>query len=104
MPLLPGKLGFYRGPALGVTFPDRILVAWLYSPDAQAATSDILVAVSTDRGMQWSAPQRLNRESTVDSGGAPVLAADASGQAVAAWQDFRLGPSTSIFATGFPAE
>ena len=95
---------FYQAPALGVMHPSRILVTWLHSPDAQAATSNILAAVSYDRGAHWGAPRRLNTASTVDVDSFPAVATDFAGNAVVAWQDFRLGSSTHIFATGYPAD
>ena len=95
---------FYQAPSLGVMNPGRTLVAWLHSPDAQAATSDILAAVSFDRGAHWSLPRRLNTASTVDVDSFPAVATDRAGGAVVAWQDFRLGASTHIFAAGYPAD
>lgn len=95
---------FYQGPSLGVMFPSRIAVAWLHSPDSQAATASILTAASYDRGTHWSAPKRVSTTATVDVDSLPALAMNLAGHAVVAWQDFRLGSSTNIFATGYPAD
>ncbi len=95
---------FYQGPSLGVMFPGRIAVAWLHSPDSQAATASILTAASFDRGTHWSIPKRVNTTPTVDVDSLPSLAMNLAGHAVVAWQDFRLGSSTNIFATGYPAD
>lgn len=97
----PG-LGFYQGPSLGVAAPDRILVAWLHSPDSQVATSDVLVATSYDQGQHWSLPRRINSQSTVDVDSLPSLAVNEAGRAVVAWQDFRTGSGPQIYATAYP--
>ena len=96
---------FYANPAVGVDLLGRVYVAWLYSPDSQAATSNVLFALSPDGGLHWTEPRVLNQPSnqaSVDT--VPALALGFDGQAIVAWMDFRAGASTQVYAAGYPAD
>jgi len=96
---------FYASPAVGVSLSGRVYVAWLHSPDSQASTSNVLFSLSPDGGMHWTQPRVLSWPAgTVDVDTVPALASDFEGQVVVAWQDFRDGASTQIYATGYPAD
>ncbi len=95
---------YYANPSLGVVSRWRVSVAWLHSPDSQAATANVLVAASLDGGGHWGVPRRVNTQSTVSSDGMPSLAVDWNVHAVVAWPDYRLRSSTDIFAAGYPAD
>lgn len=95
----------YFNPALGVDWGGRVYVAWMFSPDQQASSSDVLLAVSPDRGQHWTVPRTLSRPAgDVDVDTLPALVTDFEGRTVVAWQDFRDGASTQIYATGYPSE
>lgn len=96
---------FYASPALRADSSGQVYVAWLHSPDSQAATANILFSLSPDEGVHWTTPRVLSRPpSTVDVDTVPALALGSEGEVVVAWQDFRLGSSTQIYATGYPAD
>jgi len=96
---------FYSSPSLGIDGGGRVYVAWLHSPDSQAATSNVLFSVSPDAGMHWTTPHALNRPgNSVDVSTLPSLFATFDGEVVVAWQDFREGASTQIYATGYPSD
>jgi len=95
----------YANPAIGVDFLERVYVAWLYSPDQQAATASVLFSLSPDRGEHWTEPRTLNQPSNEVAGSAvPALITDFAGHTAVAWQDFREGSSTQIYATGYPSD
>ncbi len=97
---------FYASPAIGVDPLGRVYVAWLHSPDSQASTSNVLFFLSPDGGEHWTEPRVLSRQpqNKVDVDTVPALASDFEGQIVVAWQDFREGSSTQVYATGYPAD
>jgi len=96
---------FYASPAIGVSPLGRVYVAWLHSPDSQASTSNVLFSLSPDGGMHWTQPRVLSWPAgTVDVDTVPTLVSDFGGHVVVAWQDFREGSSTQIYATGYPAD
>ncbi len=95
---------FYDNPALAAGPSETVYVTWLYSPDSQAATSDVLFAQSPDGGTHWTEARTLSLPSgTVSSNALPALASNLQDQLVVAWHDFRDGSSTQIYATGYPA-
>ncbi len=96
---------FYAGPAIGVDPSGWVYVAWLYSPDSQAATSTILFALSPDGGLHWSEPRTLNLPANeAASDAAPALALGFDGEIAVAWQDYRDEAGTQIYAIGYPAD
>jgi len=95
---------FYASPALGVGPQGRVYATWLHSPDSQAATSSVLFSQSPDGGTHWTTPRVLSWPAgTVDVDAVPALASSPRGLVVVAWQDFRDGSSTQIYATGYPS-
>jgi hypothetical protein len=95
---------FYANPSLGLDHQGRAYVAWLHSPDSQAGTSDILFSLSPDGGVHWTEPRPINWPGhQVDVDTIPAIASDFEGQVVVAWQDFREGSATQIYAAGYPA-
>jgi hypothetical protein len=97
-------LASYSNPAIGVDLLERVYVAWLHSPDQQAATANVLFSISPDRGENWTEPRVLNQPSNkVVLGDTPALMADFGGQVAIAWQDYRL-THPQIFASGYPAD
>jgi len=96
---------FYASPAIGVGPLGRVYVAWLHSPKSQASGNNVLFSLSPDGGMHWTQSRVLSWPAgTVDVDTVPALASDFEGQIVVAWQDFREGSSTQIYATGYPAD
>jgi len=94
---------FYASPSLGADRQGRVYVAWLHSPDSQAATSNVLFSLSPDGGIHWTEPQSINwPRHEVDVDTTPALVSDFGGQVVVAWQDFRLGSATQVYAAGYP--
>ena len=99
------SLANYGAPALGVNRAGLVHVAWIYSPDQQAATANVLFATSPDRGMSWTEPRTLNRPADhAVLGDTPAVAAALDGQVVVAWQDYREYSGPQIYATGYPAD
>jgi hypothetical protein len=95
----------YNNPSIGVDIVGRVYVAWLHSPDQQAATANILFSLSPDGGAHWTQPRVLNRPQNNASGSAaPALMSDFDGQIVVAWEDFRGTSAPQIYATGYPAD
>ena len=96
---------FYANPALAVDGQGQVYVAWLHSPDSQASTSNVLFSRSPDGGIHWTQPRVLSGSpGNVDVDAAPDLIVALEGESAAAWQDFRDGASTQIYATGYPAD
>ncbi len=97
---------FYAAPAIGIGPAGVVYVAWLHSPDSQASTSNILFSQSPDGGIHWTRPRVLSSPGgTVDVDTSPTLLSNLLASPVAvAWQDFRDGASTQIYATGYPAD
>jgi hypothetical protein len=97
--------GNYGAPALGVNRAGLVHVAWVYSPDQQAATANVLLATSPDRGQNWTEPRTLNRPANhAVLGDTPAMAAAFDGQVVVAWQDYRESSGPQIYAAGYPAD
>jgi hypothetical protein len=96
----------YRNPAIGVDLLGKVYVAWIHSPDQQAATSSVLFSLSPDGGGHWTEPRVLSRQprNKVDISTVPGLVTGFDGEVVVAWSDYRDGSSPQIYATGYPAD
>jgi len=95
----------YNNPSIGVDSLGRAHVAWLHSPDQQAATANVLFSLSPDGGSHWTQPRVLNRPQNEASGSAaPALTVDFGGKVVVAWEDFQDTSAPQIYATGHPAD
>ena len=96
----------YRNPAVGVDLLGRVYVAWIHSPDQQAATANVLFSLSPDRGEHWTEPRILSRQpqNNVDISTVPGLVTGFDGEVVVAWQDYRGTSAPQIYATGYPAD
>jgi len=95
---------FYASPAMGVDVRGRVYVAWVHSPDSQAATANVLFSLSPDGGRHWTQPTVLSLpQHSVAASAAPDLVVDFQGQAVVAWDDYRGVSAPQIYATGYPA-
>ncbi len=82
-----------------------VYAAWLHSPDSQGETAGILFSQSPDGGAHWTQPRALNSPGKKgDVSAIPALVSTFDGQAVVAWQDFRDGSSTQIYAAGYPSD
>jgi hypothetical protein len=96
---------FYGETAVAADGDGNIYVTWLYSPDSQAATAAVYLAVSADDGVNWSVPRVVNNftgSQQADVSAPPAIAADDQGQVVIAWTDFRDGSATRVYASGYP--
>jgi len=95
----------YRNPAIGVDLLGKVYVAWIHSPDQQAATANVLFSLSPDRGGHWTEPRILSRQpqNNVDIGTVPGLVTGFDGEVVVAWSDYRGTSAPQIYATGYPA-
>lgn len=96
---------FYANPAIGVDLLGRVYVAWIHSPDSQAATANVLFSLSPDRGDHWTRPRVLNWPlNNVVVSDIPALITDFEGHVVVAWQDYRDSAAPRIYATGYPSD
>jgi hypothetical protein len=98
------SLANFQDPVIGADRWGRVYVAWQHSPDQQAATANILLALSPDGGAHWTQPRILNlpaNHAVLDD--VPALAVGFDGELVAAWQDYR-DTEPHIFASGYPAD
>ncbi|MFL5340631.1 MAG: FG-GAP-like repeat-containing protein [Gemmataceae bacterium] len=95
-----GNLGL---PFRTSTFPQMVVnpvngdvyVAWA---DVSAnGDADVFFSMSTDTGATWSAPQRINNDTTTNSQWQPSLAVTPDGQHVfMGWYDTRLDPGDAM--------
>ena len=100
-----GAVSSYEYPAISVDQSGKVYMTWIHVPDQTAyAESNVLFALSPDRGQHWTTSRILNAGQAV-CGDAPLsLVSSFEGEVVAAWEDYREPSGRQIYATGYPAD
>lgn len=75
-------------PTLAVT-PELMVVSWLKKSAEGTFDYDIMVALSADKGANWSAPTKLHNDTVHTEHGFVTLAAHTDGSVQAVWLDGR---------------
>jgi hypothetical protein len=93
-PTLNGSIRVTEFPTIAVDasggpHDGNVYVAW---NDNRSGNPDILFARSTDGGVTWSTPVRVNDDATTTDQFMPAMTVDASGVIYIGWYDRRLDP------------
>lgn len=83
-------LGMRRGPRIAAT-EDALVITAIGGPEGRGKDGDVLAWRSTDRGLTWSAPVKLDDVPAAAREGLHDLAALSSGVTYCAWTDMRSG-------------